>query len=98
MLAVADSARGIVLLGGDLNSTPESEIQATVRARGFRDAWIHCGQNDESAGMTYPADSSIKRIDYLYFRDATQCSRAEVIRTRASDHRPLLVDIIIRRK
>jgi endonuclease/exonuclease/phosphatase family metal-dependent hydrolase len=93
VLAIADSARGIVLLGGDLNSTPESEIQETVRARGLRDAWLVCGQNDESAGMTYPADSSIKRIDYLYFRDATRCSHAEVIRTRASDHRPLLVRV-----
>jgi endonuclease/exonuclease/phosphatase family metal-dependent hydrolase len=98
VLAVADSASGAVLLGGDLNSTPDGEIQATVRSRGLRDAWLVCGNDDESAGMTYPADSSIKRIDYLYFRDTTSCATAEVIRTRASDHRPLLVRVLVPRK
>ena len=95
VLAVLDSTRGLVLFGGDLNSTPDGEIQQTVRARGLRDAWLVCGRGDETAGMTYPADSAIKRIDYLYFRDATRCSDAEVIRTGASDHRPLLVKVQI---
>jgi endonuclease/exonuclease/phosphatase family metal-dependent hydrolase len=95
VLAVADSARGIVLLGGDLNSTPDGDIQAMVRARGFRDAWRTCGGDDD--GFTYPADSGVKRIDYLYFREDVSCSRAEVIVTRASDHRPLLVRVTIPR-
>jgi endonuclease/exonuclease/phosphatase family metal-dependent hydrolase len=96
VLAVADSSTGILLLGGDLNSTPESAIQQAVRSRGLRDAWTVCGAVRDSAGFTYPADSGVKRIDYLYFRPEVSCSRAEVIRTQASDHRPLVVDVRVR--
>lgn len=98
VLAVADSARGILLFGGDLNSTPESDIQDAVRKRGLQDAWAACGDSGNSAGFTYPADSGVKRIDYLYFRAALTCSRAEVVRSQASDHRPLLVEVVVRRK
>jgi endonuclease/exonuclease/phosphatase family metal-dependent hydrolase len=95
VVAIADSATGIVLLGGDLNSTPESEVQQAVRARGLRDAWTTCGPPG-AAGFTYLADSGVKRIDYLYFRSTTACRRAEVVATQASDHRPLLVDVVVR--
>lgn len=96
VLALTDSAGGILLLGGDLNSTPESEVQGAVRSHGLRDAWTTCGAGD-GAGFTYPADSGVKRIDYLYFRAGVSCARAEVIPTRASDHRPLLVRVRIPR-
>jgi endonuclease/exonuclease/phosphatase family metal-dependent hydrolase len=97
VLAVADSARGALLMGGDLNSTPDSDIQQAVRARGLSDAWLVCGHGGEAPGFTYPADSGVKRIDYLYFRAGTGCSRAEVVATRASDHRPLLVHVTLQR-
>jgi endonuclease/exonuclease/phosphatase family metal-dependent hydrolase len=93
VLANADSGGGLVLLGGDLNSTPESAVQHTVRARGWSDAWLACG-SDPAGGLTYPADSGIKRIDYLYFKGRTRCTRAEVPVTQASDHRPLLVEVL----
>lgn len=95
VLALADSARGVLLLGGDLNSTPESAIQERVRRQGLRDAWQLCGP--ATAGFTYPADSGAKRIDYLYLAPPATCARAEVIATRASDHRPLLVDVVVPR-
>lgn len=97
VLAAADSARGVLLMGGDLNSTPESDVQRTVRARGLIDAWNVCGRGGDAAGRTYPADSGVKRIDYLYFRRTTGCSSAEVVATRASDHRPLLVHVTLPR-
>jgi len=91
VLALGDSSRVPTLMGGDLNSTPESAVQQSVRARGWRDAWTECG--DASAGFTYPADSGTKRIDYLYFRGDTRCTRASVPASQASDHRALLVEI-----
>lgn len=97
VLAIADSTSGMLLLGGDLNSTPESEVQQAVVSRGLRDAWTTCGAAD-SAGHTYPADSGVKRIDYLYFRADVSCASAEVIATRASDHRPLLVRVRVPRR
>jgi endonuclease/exonuclease/phosphatase family metal-dependent hydrolase len=95
ILAIADSLPGLVLIGGDFNSTPESDVQQAVRSRGLRDAWTTCGRAGDE-GLTYPADSSVKRIDYLFFRGATSCARAEVLVTQASDHRPLIVEVTMR--
>ena len=81
-----------VLIGGDMNSTPESAVQQEVRAAGLRDAFAECGSGD---GLTFRADSAIKRIDYLYLTGGIGCTRAEVRQTRASDHLPLLVDIVV---
>jgi endonuclease/exonuclease/phosphatase family metal-dependent hydrolase len=76
-----------VLFGGDLNSTPESAVQAELRAKGYVDSWQRCGSGE---GMTYPADSSRKRIDYLYLVAGAECTAARVVDTQASDHRPVL--------
>jgi endonuclease/exonuclease/phosphatase family metal-dependent hydrolase len=92
IIALADSARawGMLLVGGDFNSEPGSAVQNAVAATALRDAWIRCGTGD---GHTYPADSAIKRIDYLYLEPEIRCSHARVLATDASDHRPLLVHI-----
>jgi endonuclease/exonuclease/phosphatase family metal-dependent hydrolase len=97
LLSIADSTPGVLLIGGDLNSTPESEVQQTVQSRGLRDAWAICARARDD-GLTYPADSSVKRIDYLYFRGTTSCTSAEVLVTEASDHRPLIVDVVLERQ
>ena len=92
LVSQARSTGSTVLLGGDMNSTPESAVQQQVRATGLRDAHAECGRGE---GLTYPADSAVKRIDYLYLTGSLRCASAEVLATRASDHRPLIVDVII---
>ena len=95
LLALATAARAQhrnVIVGGDMNSTPESAVQQDVRATRFRDAFAECGRGD---GMTFPADSSVKRIDYLYIPEGVQCVKAEVGKSDISDHRPLFVEIIV---
>ena len=82
-----------MLIGGDLNSTPDSDVQAATRAAGVRDAWLECGRGD---GLTYPADKPTKRIDYLYLTEGMSCVDAVVLETQASDHRPLLVTVRLR--
>ena len=95
LLAIADSARardGVrLLLGGDFNSTPESAVQDTIRSLALRDVWLACGRGD---GFTYPATVGVKRIDYLFVEGRSHCTRAEVIDSPASDHRPLLVYLV----
>lgn len=89
VLAIVDTLRrrGVATMaGGDFNSTPESSTHESVRAAGLRDAWDICGQGD---GLTYPADSSVKRIDYLFLTGTATCRQATVVRTEASDHRPV---------
>jgi acyl-homoserine-lactone acylase len=80
--------RGVrrLLVGGDFNSTPESAVQADLASGGFQDAWSRCGTGD---GLSYPATSSTKRIDYLYLVGSTTCSGGAVLTTDASDHRPV---------
>jgi endonuclease/exonuclease/phosphatase family metal-dependent hydrolase len=93
-IAAARRSHPLVLLGGDLNSTPETAVQAIIREPGLRDAFAECGRG---TGLTYPADSAVKRIDYLYLTGAMRCSRADVPATRVSDHRPLVVHVLIPR-
>jgi endonuclease/exonuclease/phosphatase family metal-dependent hydrolase len=99
VLRIADSARARVgarlLVGGDFNSTPESVVQDTIRSGPLHDVWPTCGRGD---GYTYPARSSVKRIDYLYVDRGLQCTGAEVLDTDASDHRPLLVSLTMERR
>lgn len=93
LLAFADARRRVgarLFLGGDLNSTPESVPQQMVRATGLVDAWTSCASGD---GFTYPDRAPVKRIDYLYLPPGERCFGARVIESRASDHRPLLVEI-----
>lgn len=82
-----------VIAGGDFNATPESPVIARMAAAGLRDAWPMCGRGD---GLTYPAGGPVKRIDYLLLSAATRCTSAEVLPFEGSDHRPLLVSVIVR--
>ena len=84
----ADGRPGMA--GGDFNAEPGSGTYRQVLGGGLRDAWTECGAGD---GFTYPADKPIKRIDYLFLTPRLTCSHAEVVDSRASDHRPLLVTV-----
>jgi endonuclease/exonuclease/phosphatase family metal-dependent hydrolase len=92
LIADARRTNPLVMIGGDLNSTPESTVQQELRAAGLRDAHAECGRGD---GLTYPADSAVKRIDYLYLTGELRCTRAEVIVSRVSDHRPIIFEVVI---
>jgi endonuclease/exonuclease/phosphatase family metal-dependent hydrolase len=86
----AGRAERLLVVGGDLNSTPESLVQKVMQRNGFRDSWSECGSGE---GLTYPDDAPVKRIDYLYLTGEMRCSAARVIETGVSDHRPLLVEL-----
>lgn len=79
-----------LVLGGDINATPDSAVVKKLLGFGLRDAWTECGKGD---GFTFPAAKPIKRIDYLFLTDPIRCTDARVIETTISDHRPLLVTL-----
>jgi len=79
-----------VLVGGDFNTEPSSHVYARLRESGLRDAFADCGGK---TGFTYPADTPVKRIDYLFIKGSFRCVSANVPGSQASDHRPLLVEI-----
>lgn len=96
LVLLTDSLRATgarLLLGGDLNSTPESFVQSVLRDGALRDAWTACGSGP---GFTFSATEPVKRIDYLYLTGRSTCSEAQVLDTDASDHLPLLVQVQLR--
>jgi endonuclease/exonuclease/phosphatase family metal-dependent hydrolase len=74
-----------LLFGGDLNARPATD-DVTAVAFALSDAFATCGVG---AGETFPAHAPDRRIDYIFFRGA-RCRTARVIKTQASDHRPML--------
>lgn len=83
----------LVIAGGDFNSTPESAVQSTLRLAGLRDTWTECGGGE---GLSYPDSVPTKRIDYLFMTGGIQCKTANVIESRASDHRPVFFEVALR--
>jgi endonuclease/exonuclease/phosphatase family metal-dependent hydrolase len=104
LAAIADSlvrlGGATVLVGGDMNSEPASAAQAALTGPAggvLRDAWVECGgAPDDPAARTYPARAPVKRIDYLYLTRAISCRAVRAIADSASDHRPVLVELVPR--
>ncbi len=92
LVAQARRTSQLVIAGGDFNSTPESAVQSALRGAGLRDSWMDCATGD---GFSFPADRPIKRIDYLFLTGEIRCSSARVIDTPSSDHRPVLVQLML---
>ncbi len=85
-----------LVVTGDFNEEPEAGAYRLMLKAGFADAWAQsrAGTSEHAGeGMTYPADKTSKRIDYVFYRvDGTIRTRAAtVLDTQASDHRPLVV-------
>ena len=93
--AIANIGGSVIFLGGDLNATPDDSAIASIAASGLRDAWVEC--NASGPGLTYPASTPVKRIDYLWLPSGAACIEATVPSTQASDHRPLLVTLSLSR-
>jgi len=60
---VADFGSGPVIVGGDLNASPDEPAVATLTTA-LGDLWTAANPSD--AGLTFPADAPARRIDYLF--------------------------------
>ncbi|HKY67745.1 MAG TPA: endonuclease/exonuclease/phosphatase family protein, partial [Acidimicrobiales bacterium] len=77
------------VLLGDMNAGPETpEMRALTTV--LVDAWAAVGAGD---GHTFPARRPIARIDHVLVHGPVRPVGAEVVDTRASDHRPVVVDV-----
>jgi endonuclease/exonuclease/phosphatase family metal-dependent hydrolase len=86
---LGDTARPIVLMG-DMNATPDHEELAPLFEK-LRDAWRSGGD----PGFTFPSDEPVRRIDYVFFAGPLAVASARVLDTTASDHRPVVADMIL---
>ena len=83
MLAVMRLSRMPTILAGDLNATPDAaELKPLWFLQDAASRW-------EGGARTYPAQSPIKRIDYVLVSDEFTVTDARVDSTSASDHRPV---------
>jgi endonuclease/exonuclease/phosphatase family metal-dependent hydrolase len=80
-----------VMIGGDLNSLPESGVLGMLTAGTLEDSWPSCASD---AGYTYPDSLPIRRIDYLLLGPGLSCAGAEVLGRGPSDHRGVVFRII----
>jgi len=86
-----------IFVTGDFNTVPESTAIQYLSVR-LQDMWRSnnnaCGSGD---GFTFDSASPFERIDYLFFykiEHPIKCLNASVVNTQASDHRPVLFDLI----
>ncbi len=91
MLAILDGSRPTILMG-DMNAPPEREELAPLFAR-LRDAWA----GNADAGFTYPGDAPVRRIDFVFLSGPLRAVSARVLVTEASDHRPVVADLVLGR-
>jgi len=92
LLKFLRNIEGPLIVVGDFNDEPAGKSYQLM-SQTFDDVWVRSRAKD--AGLTYPADKAIKRIDYVFTRqsDRIKTKKAWVVNTLASDHLPLVADL-----
>ena len=92
VIRAAERLRGPVVIGGDLNETPDGPVWQRLARAGYVD-------HGSSGDLTHPAETPTKRIDALLVRgnaDVLQHGLPDVDRrllSAASDHLPLVATL-----
>lgn len=94
LLTGLNGVSGPLIVVGDFNDVPSGGAYQLMRQH-FDDTWIATKETKE--GFSYPADKPIKRIDYILTRQSDQmkAKRAWIVETLASDHVPVVADVVI---
>ena len=95
LLATLDGVREPVVIAGDTNELSDGKAMTLLAAR-YPDAWDRAGRGP---GDTIPVGTPTARIDFVFTSPSIDVERAWVPQTaevaRASDHRPVVVDLDI---
>ncbi|MGH3096454.1 MAG: endonuclease/exonuclease/phosphatase family protein [Streptosporangiales bacterium] len=86
-----DSAQQVLV--GDFNAPPDAPELAPLWNR-LTDAWDVAGSGP---GLTYPSRTPVKRIDYVTVSPDISVRDVRVADTLASDHRPVVADLVVTR-
>lgn len=95
LLRLLDGVTGPLIVAGDFNDEPSGAVYKLLLTK-FADGWLT--SKAKGAGLTFPANKPVKRIDYIFVRtsDRTKVKKAWVVNTLASDHLPVMAEIEIR--
>ncbi|SFI69152.1 Metal-dependent hydrolase, endonuclease/exonuclease/phosphatase family [Amycolatopsis sacchari] len=88
MLAVLGQDRGPKILVGDFN--------ADAAAPELGPLWTNLRDAAAGAGATYPAADPASRIDLVTVSPDVRVVGARTVATLASDHRPVVADVVVR--
>jgi vancomycin resistance protein VanJ len=91
VLKEAQQTAGPFIACGDFNTPAHGQVYAALK-QGFGNAFEEAGSG---FGFTFPARFPLVRIDHVWLRGA-HAAAARVPASRASDHRPLVVDVALR--
>lgn len=81
-----------VVIAGDLNTPPRGRLHRRL-ARSYTDAFNAAGAG---FGHTFRSGLPVERIDYVFVGDGVEVRRCFVPRVRASDHRPVVADLVVK--
>ena len=90
LLGAAQTTPGPLLACGDFNTPAHGRVYGELK-RHFANAFEQAGSG---FGYTFPASFPLVRIDHVWLRGA-HATRGAVPESRASDHRPLVVDVSV---
>ena len=79
-------ADGLTIVAGDFNTPPRGRLYRRMTTHS-RDSFAAAGRG---FGYTYRADIPVLRIDYVFAGGGLEVESCQVIKTRASDHLPVL--------
>lgn len=89
-LAIIGHPSAPTLLFGDLNAPPGApELQPIFKQ--LRDSWVVSADS----GFTYSATAPVRRIDYVFSSSHFRVSAVAVFESLASDHRPVIIDLVV---
>jgi endonuclease/exonuclease/phosphatase family metal-dependent hydrolase len=88
-----------VVLGGDLNEEATGPAAVWIAGR-LWDAWARsAGGAMQTSGQTFPAREPRARIDYVFVSEGVRVERCWIAASpgaaEASDHLPLLADVVV---
>jgi len=94
LMTFLEQVKGPLIVVADLNAVPEGSSYKLMRTK-FEDAWITGRAKGD--GFSYPADKPLKRIDHIFYRtgERVRAKKAWVVATLASDHVPVVAEIVI---
>lgn len=91
-LEIMNAVDGPIILAGDLNARPDAEELSPLFHR-LEDVWTQKESGDP--GFTFPSDQPDRRIDYILHSGHFQVTDAFTVQTEASDHLPVVADLVL---